>query len=266
MSGFEMGITIHSPSGGARNCRRRCRTPPRRRSTTRVPDAAAAKTGPSGSTRRRPAGAHPPQPSRRVPRDERVVGDVAGDDGPRTDRRKPSDVVAGDDHRPRADRGAGLQADRAHHPVVGPRELAVRGDRAREPVVGEDRVRPDEHTVLNGHAVVDERGVLDLHPVADDDALVDERVTTNRRTRRRCGRRDGPGHGSRCSSGGRRTRQAPGPLSGARARSRRSCVPGPLDALLGRTEACATTIAGGRAAPTIVDPGTGAATHHLHAQ
>ena len=71
---------------------------------------------------------------------------------------------------------AAAQADRAHDPVLGPRELARGGDRAREPVVGEDRVGSDEHAVLDGHPVVHERRVLDLHPVADDDALVDERV------------------------------------------------------------------------------------------
>ena len=49
-------------------------------------------------------------------------------------------------------------------------------DGAREAVVREDRVRPDEDAVLDGHAVIDERGVLDLHAVAEDDALVDEGI------------------------------------------------------------------------------------------
>ena len=106
-------------------------------------------------------------------------GHVACDHRPGTDGREAPDVVAGDDDRAGADRGASSEADRAHDPVVGPRELAVRRDRAREPIVGEDRVRPDEDAVLDGHAVVDERSVLDLHAVADDHVLVDERVAAD---------------------------------------------------------------------------------------
>ena len=125
------------------------------------------------------AGAHPADPLRGAPGDERVPRDGARHDGPGADHRERPDIAAGDDDGARADRAAVLEPDRGDLPVVGAGQLALGGDRPRVAVVGEDRARADEHAVGDRDAVVDERAVLDLHAVADLDALIDEGVTAD---------------------------------------------------------------------------------------
>ena len=125
------------------------------------------------------AGADPADAAGRAPDDERVVGDVARDDGPGAHGGEAPDVRAGDDDGAGADRAAVPQGDRRDDPVVGPGQLARGRDRPRVPVVGEDRVGADEDAVLDRDAVVHERQVLDLDAVAERDALVDEGVAAD---------------------------------------------------------------------------------------
>ena len=86
-----------------------CRVGPGRRTGGRIVETAAA-------------GAHPAQPSSRIPYHEGVIGDRPRDDGAGSHGGRPPDVDAGHDDGTGADGAALTEDDRAHRPVVGPGE------------------------------------------------------------------------------------------------------------------------------------------------
>ena len=118
MSGIEIGIT--GPPRPLRACSLALdpvgRTTMRTHGRSSLPHT--LQPAPLRSASRATTGADPPDPPRRVARDECVGRNVAGHDGARADRREPSDVVAGYDDRPGPDRCPVSDADRAHDPVV----------------------------------------------------------------------------------------------------------------------------------------------------
>ena len=143
------------------------------------PDPSAANGAPVASARRWPHAQTQPMRRAGLPATSALSGTLRVTTAPAPTVANRPDVVAGDDDRAGADRGAvrrriGLTVQSSAR-ASRPSAVIDRGNRSLVRIA----LGPMNTPSSDGHAVVDQRRVLDLHPIADDDSLVDERVATD---------------------------------------------------------------------------------------
>ena len=128
-----------------------------------------------------PGLADPPDAARRDADDERVGGNVSGNDGTRADRCPRADAHGGHAHGARADGCSTLDGDADAVPVARGLQGAVGIDRARSVIVRQDGRGADKYAVGEGGGLVDERVVLDLAARSDPHAFADVGATSDDR-------------------------------------------------------------------------------------